>query len=1260
MRNTLTLAAAIAAIATLAAALPLPCLSAAEPTMQPADAMQSAGSMQSTEPNQPAPAAKDAPKVAPGAAPKTTPAPQPSPAREASPPAASNTAQPAPQPPAQPPAPPPVLHPAFFSPKTTIGPAETAMLAFSLKEPAPSDTALAAKVEPPGIIDILDPPAALKGKPTGYLRIRGLKPGSAKLSLQGASITIVVDPTRTRPVSAPVATAPADGSLIWGSIRMGVELFEATGDQPSQLALKTANGQLIKPATDLPPVDGPFRRASFEIDSSAFPPGPQTFTPVRLDGAREIAAGDPLTLIVTAKKPETILAGECENFLGTDRPRELGTEPPAVAVDAAASGHRFVQSDNARPAWYIDVNGVDKEEYMLVLRLRGEPASGAFPSLNLMDGVNGNVLGSARVAAMDWHRMPLTLPFKLKPGEHRLVLELANSFRTQGQPPRTLCIDSFEFVRLADPTAEDGDKGNIAFENGRALGSALFIDPPLDGLAVTGPLRVGYQLELRRNPRGIKTKIKLLVNGKPVMESAEGNKGSFVLPPHFLQAGPNTIRIEAALPGGIILRTAPQTLLLTAKTPPTAPLPTTERKFATQPGDPEWRLEMGTEATPTEDPNKREYFFASNNKAMITLPPDLKGDADVFVTLKGEVYDGPPEVETTLAVAGQPEQKLRTFRARPNWEEYKIGTLSLPGGGQEVTLRFTNDKFDEGKGDRNLHVGAVRAVVRVPADKTPPEVSLLYPKPGHPIAGADAVAVHVFDPSGIASLDVVVDGVAQNTPTAPSSNPAVLPILGNRIQPGKHTLSVAVVDRAGNKIITQPIEVLRPKQEPGPDHPYASAVRLLDRLAFGPEPAQLGTVLVDGPKKWLDAQLREPNPGDRAAFETSLAQYPQNNDDSYLKRPLYQLLTTPDPVRARFVFWAQNHFSTWHRKSGTRLKWNEYVDFEAAGISPFRDLLQTSASSPAMLVYLDQQRSFAGRINENYAREIMELHTLGVNQGYTQEDVTTLAAMLTGWTAQEESDPFVPRDKPVQRFRYVPYLNSGADYTILGKKLTAPDADHRFERVEAFLDLLAGHPNTARFVSRKLIRHYVAQPEPDQLVDALTKTYLESGGDGATLLRAIAESKELRETPTRLASPLDYGVRVLRIVESRDVDALQELLNRSGRGLFDCETPNGYPENNGAFADSNSLLQKWNFARRIEEALGRAIPSTLWAGDALTKPGANEKLIDFAAIRLTGRLPEPDSRKAQLDLLAEQVPDPRLKMLQLASFILQSPEAQVR
>ena len=142
--------------------------------------------------------------------------------------------------------------------------------------------------------------------------------------------------------------------------------------------------------------------------------------------------------------------------------------------------------------------------------------------------------------------------------------------------------------------------------------------------------------------------------------------------------------------------------------------------------------------------------------------------------------------------------------------------------------------------------------------------------------------------------------------------------------------------------------------------------------------------------------------------------------------------------------WAENHFSTWMNKDGSQAKAQEHASFVQLGTAPFFDLLFNSSTSPAMLVYLDQRYSYAHRLNENYAREIMELHTLGVKGGYTQKDVTTLADLLTGWTLADEA-PIDGSGGDLDRtFGYDTHLNSGNGCRVFGVEFPGTEAGAPF------------------------------------------------------------------------------------------------------------------------------------------------------------------------------------------------------------------------
>ena len=418
---------------------------------------------------------------------------------------------------------------------------------------------------------------------------------------------------------------------------------------------------------------------------------------------------------------------------------------------------------------------------------------------------------------------------------------------------------------------------------------------------------------------------------------------------------------------------------------------------------------------------------------------------------------------------------------------------------------------------------------------------------------------------------------------------------------------------------------------------YQRALHLLQRFAFGPEPQELAALLVRGEDAWLHDRLGALDAGERAALGVAEALLFENNEYWAVRGALRHLLRTDDPVSARLSLWVQNHLSTWIGKVGGPAEWYEYTAFTRLGAAPFGEHLATSFTSPAMLYYLDQPRSTALALNENYARELLELHTLGVDQGYTQHDVTELAGLLAGVTLSEEAPPAGTGPYSSLQFRYAPDLSDGRARTLLGLAFEAAAPHQRWDRVQLAREVLAAHPDTAHFVARKLAEHYASVPAPDELVDAVAQRLLESGGELSAALYAIAEHPafwEARDEP-RLASPLDYGLRVLRVAGRTEIDwALQNFLERAGMGLFDHSTPDGYPEEDEAWADSNGLMQRWSLLDEAAWVVNEFLPPGLHRAVGGDAAAWHQRLIDQAALRLNGRLLGEASNRAALDYLA--------------------------
>lgn len=285
-------------------------------------------------------------------------------------------------------------------------------------------------------------------------------------------------------------------------------------------------------------------------------------------------------------------------------------------------------------------------------------------------------------------------------------------------------------------------------------------------------------------------------------------------------------------------------------------------------------------------------------------------------------------------------------------------------------------------------------------------------------------------------------------------------------------------------------------------------------------------------------------------------------------------------LRERMAAFWSDHFNIYGRKvvdfgkayATTHLSYYLQADqmnvVRRHALGRFPDLLQASAHSPAMLGYLDNQLSHAGVANENYAREIMELHTLGVGGGYTQRDVQEVARCLTGWTIE---DRFAHRRGT---FRFDPARHDNGEKRVLGQTIPAGGGEADGVRV---LTILSSHPATARFIAGKLVRHFHGSDDPAR-TNRLAAIYTATGGDIAAMLRPLLVSDDLPDAPPILKRPWDFLASALRHADA-DTDAgagVQKHLLAMGQPLFEWPMPNGYPEKTTAW--TGSFLARWNFA----------------------------------------------------------------------------------
>jgi uncharacterized protein (DUF1800 family) len=324
----------------------------------------------------------------------------------------------------------------------------------------------------------------------------------------------------------------------------------------------------------------------------------------------------------------------------------------------------------------------------------------------------------------------------------------------------------------------------------------------------------------------------------------------------------------------------------------------------------------------------------------------------------------------------------------------------------------------------------------------------------------------------------------------------------------------------------------------------------------------------------------------RKPYQEALNQLSREAQTRSLLRDLY----SQNQLKEQLTWFWFNHFNVHAQKGEIRAL---VGDYEETAIRPhvlgkFRDLLAATVFHPAMIQYLDNQQNAAGKINENYAREIMELHTMGVGGGYTQSDVQELARILTGVGVNLTGEP--RRVGPAIREQYVsdglfefnPRRHDYGDKLFLGQAI---HGDGLAEVSEA-IDLLSRQPATAKFVSTQLAQYFCCDAPSPRLVAAMTATWQRSDGDIAQLLRTLFASQEFAASLGRkFKDPMHYAVSSVRAAFAGRVitntQPLSNWLNRMGEPLYGHETPDGYPLIESAWAGPGQMETRFEIARQI-------------------------------------------------------------------------------
>ena len=310
--------------------------------------------------------------------------------------------------------------------------------------------------------------------------------------------------------------------------------------------------------------------------------------------------------------------------------------------------------------------------------------------------------------------------------------------------------------------------------------------------------------------------------------------------------------------------------------------------------------------------------------------------------------------------------------------------------------------------------------------------------------------------------------------------------------------------------------------------------------------------------------------------------------DAHLLRAIYSNRQLQE-VMVDFWF---NHFNVYAQKDAVKFWLYDYENqIRTHALGNFYDLLLATAKHPAMLMYLDNQMntapdSPAGKmhnrgLNENYARELMELHTLGVDGGYSQDDVIALARIFTGWSTEKKE-----KKGEQQGFFFFASRHDRQDKVFLGQQILADG----IKEGEQALKILANHPATAHHISYELAQYFVADQPPESLVNHLAKKFLDSQGNIQLVMDALIHSQEFNDSQyfgQKFKTPYQYLVSLVRLgeIQQPNLKRLRGMLFQLSMPTYGCVSPDGYSNTQAAWLNPQAMLQRTGFARAIAKGI---------------------------------------------------------------------------
>jgi uncharacterized protein (DUF1800 family)/5-hydroxyisourate hydrolase-like protein (transthyretin family) len=566
--------------------------------------------------------------------------------------------------------------------------------------------------------------------------------------------------------------------------------------------------------------------------------------------------------------------------------------------------------------------------------------------------------------------------------------------------------------------------------------------------------------------------------------------------------------------------------------------------------------------------------------------------------------------------------------------------------GQAVTVSVTAVDLAQNRATATSTFQAI-------ADAAPPTVSITSPQAGGNVPRSGfLVGGAASDDIGVRSLVAAVDDpllgrtVSQTLGVGQDGSWSFAVLSGQVSEGQTATVTVTAADAKGNQATASvSFQVL------GVDY---LAHHVLNRTTFGSTPALLAEVQQIGVDAFVDQQLA-PAAIDDSALTALLGAAPTTKAELQRQAILRAIHSRRQLLEVMTVFW-DNHFNTdLNKHTVVAYEVAENAAFRARALGSFRDLLDATAKSPAMLLYLDNATSLAGDPNENYARELMELGALGVDGGYTQSDVEQVARAFTGWTVVNGQFFFDPANH-----------DSGAKL-VLGQTLAA---GRGIEDGEQVLDILAAHPSTARFLCTKLSRLLVTDRPPAGLVDRCAAEYLATDGDIAAVVRIILRSPEFADPIVfrgKVRTPLETAVFWTRALGATGTaSGLHAPISEMGMRLFENPVPTGWSETGDDWINSNLLLQRMKHVNRLVRNQITGVTVDLRTYFARQGQVTADGIVGFLLQQLFYGEFSPLEYDTAVGVLTEDgtqpffinQPDAEARLQQMVGTVLSYPEAQ--